>query len=133
MAEDNKTRSENSEIFKGDGPARHSAGMPTRNVMRDDFGFEIPVETVPLPSKGVTYTEDNPLYGAETIDIRAMTAREEDILTSKALIKKGTVITHLLKSCMVNKSINPDLMLLQLPFCKNHPWSPLLNLNLNLT
>ena len=40
-----------------------------------------------------------------------MTAREEDILTSRALIKKGTVITHLLQSCLVNKAINCLLML----------------------
>lgn len=111
MAEENTTRSEKNEIFKGDNPGARHPGMPTRNVMKDDFGFEIPVETVPLPSRGITYTDDNPLCRAETIDIRAMTAREEDILTSKALIKKGTVITHLLKSCMVDKSIEPDLML----------------------
>lgn len=110
MAEDKTTRSEKNEIFKGDGAARHP-GMPTRNVMKDDFGFEIPVETVPLPSCGVTYSPENPLSGVETIDIRAMTAREEDILTSKALIKKGTVITHLLKSCMVDKTIDPNSML----------------------
>tara|TARA_Y100000590_G_C15635192_1_gene982700 strand:+ start:605 stop:1453 length:849 start_codon:yes stop_codon:yes gene_type:complete len=101
-----KTRTEN-EIFK----AAQAQGMPTRNVMKDDFGFEIPVEAVPLPSRGVCYPVDSPLYGKETIEIRAMTAREEDILTSKALIKKGTVISHLLKSCMVNKDINPDDML----------------------
>jgi len=110
VAEDKTTRSEKNEIFKGDGPGHHP-GMPTRNVMKDDFGFEIPVETVPLPSKGVTYSEDNPLAGMETVEIRAMTAREEDILTSKALIKKGTVITHLLKSCLINKSIDPSTML----------------------
>lgn len=85
--------------------------MPTRNVMKDDFGFEIPVETVPLPSGGITYPEDHPLYGKSTVDIRAMTAREEDILTSKALIKKGTVISHLLKSCMIDKRVEPDDML----------------------
>ena len=110
MAEDKTTRSEKNEIFKGDGAARHP-GMPTRNVMKDDFGFEIPVETVPLPSCGVTYSPENPLSGVQTIDIRAMTAREEDILTSKALIKKGTVISHLLKSCMIDKSIDPEEML----------------------
>ena len=87
------------------------ANMPTRNVMKDDFGFEIPVETVPLPSGGIAYPEDHPLYGQTTVDIRAMTAREEDILTSKALIKKGTVISHLLKSCMIDKRIEPDDML----------------------
>lgn len=79
--------------------------------MRDDFGLEIPVESVPLPSLGATYDVGSALSGAETVEIRAMTAREEDILTSKALIKKGTVISHLLKSCMVDKSIDPDAML----------------------
>lgn len=104
---DNTTRTDNNEIFR----AAQAQGMPTRNVMKDDFGFEVPVEAVPLPSRGVCYSPDSPLYGKETIEIRAMTAREEDILTSKALIKKGTVISHLLKSCMVDKTINPDEML----------------------
>ena len=85
--------------------------MPTRNVMKDDFGFEIPVETVPLPSGGIVYPPEHPLHGCTTVDIRAMTAREEDILTSKALIKKGTVISHLLKSCMIDKRVEPDDML----------------------
>ena len=79
--------------------------------MKDDFGFEIPVEVVPLPSRGVTYPIDSPLHGRETLEIRAMTAREEDILTSKALIKKGTVISHLLQSCIVTEGINADQLL----------------------
>ncbi len=85
--------------------------MPTHNVMRDDFGFEIPVETVPLPSGGVCYDVDHPLHGKDTVEIRAMTAREEDILTSKALIKKGTVISHLIKSCMIDKRVDPESLL----------------------
>lgn len=85
--------------------------VPVRNVIKDDFGFEIPVETVPLPSGGKCYDADHPLHGKETVDIRAMTAREEDILTSKALIKKGTVITHLIKSCLIDKRIDPDTLL----------------------
>ena len=40
-----------------------------------------------------------------------MTAKEEDILTSRALIKNGTVITQLLKSCILNKLVDPDDML----------------------
>ncbi len=87
------------------------ATMPSRNVMKDDFGFEIPVETIPLPSGGKCYDVEHPLHGQSTVEIRAMTAREEDILTSKALIKKGTVISHLLKSCMIDKRVNPDTML----------------------
>ncbi len=85
--------------------------MPARNVMKDDFGFEIPVEVVPLPSGVKCYPAEHPLHGKTTVEIRAMTAREEDILTSKALIKKGTVISHLLKSCLIDKRVNPDDML----------------------
>ena len=98
--------SDRSEIF-----GSMKGQMPTRNVMKDDFGFEIPVETVPLPSGGRCYPTDHPLHGCDTVEIRAMTAREEDILTSKALIKKGTVISHLLKSCMIDKRVDPDTML----------------------
>jgi len=83
-------------------------GFATRNVMQDDFGMDIPVESVPLPSQGKIYPVDSASYNRETIDIKAMTAKEEDILTSRALIKKGTVITELLKSCIVDRSIDVD-------------------------
>jgi hypothetical protein len=79
--------------------------------MKDDFGFEIPVESVPIPSRGLAYPSDSALHCAESVDIRAMTAREEDILTSRALIKKGTVITELIKSCLVDKRIDVSKML----------------------
>ena len=78
------------------------------NVMKEDFGFEIAIESVPLPSRGIIYPQDSPLFGQETLDIKPMTAREEDILTSRAYIKNGTVLTKLMKSCLVDKSINPD-------------------------
>lgn len=83
-----------------------------KDVLRDEFGLEIPVENVPLPSKGVIYPPEHPLHMQETIQIRAMTAREEDILTSKALIKKGTVINELIKSCLIDKRIDPNDMIL---------------------
>ena len=109
MSEEERTRSERNEVFTAADAQR--AGIPVRNVMKDDFNFEVPVETVPLPSMGTVYSSDSPLFRQETIDIKAMTAKEEDILTSRALIKKGTVITHLLRSCMMDKRIDPDEML----------------------
>ena len=109
MSEEEFTRAERNEVFTAADAAR--AGHQVRNVMKDDFNFEVPVESVPLPSLGVVYGSDSPLFRQETIDIRAMTAKEEDILTSRALIKKGTVITHLLRSCMINKQVDPDEML----------------------
>lgn len=94
------------EVFGAEDAKR--AGFQVHNVMKDDFGFEIPVESVPLPSAGRVYPVESGLYNQETLDIRAMTAKEEDILTSRALIKKGTVISELIKSCLVNKNVNVD-------------------------
>ena len=85
--------------------------IQTSNVMRDDFGFEVPVESVPLPSKGVIYSEGGSLFGKDTVDIKPMTAKEEDILTSRAYIKNGTVLTKLLSSCIIDKSVNPDKLI----------------------
>ena len=85
-----------------------SGPIQKSNVAKDDFGLDIPVESVPLPSKGLIYPADSPLHGQETLDIRPMTAREEDILTSRAYIKNGTVISKLIDSCLVDKRINSD-------------------------
>ena len=79
--------------------------------MKDDFGFEVPTESVPLPSLGRVYPSDSKLFNRETVEIKAMTAKEEDILTSRALIKKGTVITHLIGSCLIDKGIEVDDMI----------------------
>ncbi len=100
----------NNDIFSGGAPGDRAkmTGMPVRNTMKDDFGLDIPTELVPLPSGGKVYGTDSPLHGQEAVEIRPMTAREEDILTSRALIKKGTVITELIRSCLVDKRIDPD-------------------------
>jgi len=99
---------ENNEVFTSGQAER--AGFATRNVMKDDFGFEIPTESIPLPTAGTVYPPESALHMQETVEVKSMTAREEDILTSRALIKKGTVITELIKSCLVNKSIDVDEM-----------------------
>ena len=98
------------EVFDAPSTAETLRGTP--GVQTADLDFEIPVETVPLPSRGLAYPEGHPLHHVSTVDIKAMTAREEDILTSKAFIKKGTVITQLLRSCLVDKTINPDSLLM---------------------
>ena len=82
-----------------------------QDLVKEKFNWEIPVEAVPLPSKGKVYPKDSPLYSREFIEIKSMTAREEDILMSSALIKQGKVLTQLLASCIVDKSINPDDLL----------------------
>ena len=89
-----------------------SSNIPTRDVLKEDFGWEVPVETVPLPSQGLTYDPDSSLYNRKSLDIKAMTAKEEDILTSQALIKRGETVSELVKSCLSDKTINVDDMLL---------------------
>lgn len=76
-----------------------------------DLGIHVPVEVVPLPSRGVVYPKTSPLHMASEVQIRAMTSREEDILTSRALIKSGVVISRLIQSCLVDKRVNVREML----------------------
>ena len=77
-----------------------------------DDGYAPPVTSVRLPSNGLTYKSDSPLYRCDSLDIKAMTAKEEDILSSVSLIKKGTVLTTLMRSCITNRMIDPDKMLI---------------------
>jgi len=66
---------------------------------------------VVLPSKGKLYPVGHPLHDAEFIEIKEMTAKEEDILTSRILLKKGTAIDRVLENCIVNKKIDQSALL----------------------
>tara|TARA_R110001583_G_scaffold12000_3_gene53530 strand:- start:13690 stop:14508 length:819 start_codon:yes stop_codon:yes gene_type:complete len=83
-----------------------------QNLVEELFDWTVPVEAVPLPSEGKVYSPDSPLHSKSLVEIKAMTAQEEDILSSPALIRQGTVITQLIKSCIIDKKINVDNMLL---------------------
>ena len=61
---------------------------------------QFPAEEVTLPSKGLLYPEDSPLRSG-ILEMKYMTAREEDILTNVNLIENGTVIDKLLESLIV--------------------------------
>lgn len=76
-----------------------------------DLAFATPTLFVELPSKGRFYKSGSPLHGRETVEIKFMTAKEEDILTSKALIKKGLVLDRLLESVIIDKNINVNELL----------------------
>jgi len=73
--------------------------------------YKFPTEMVDLPSKGYFYFEGHPLSSGK-VEVKYMTAKEEDILTSQNLIKQGTAIDTLLKSLIVDKSVNMDDMLI---------------------
>ena len=73
--------------------------------------YKFPTEIVDLPSKGHFYVQGHPLSSGK-VEIKYMTAKEEDILTSQNLIQQGTVIEKLLQSLIVDKSVKVDDMLI---------------------
>ena len=76
------------------------------------FSFVVPTEFIELPSKGLFYGPNHPLHNPETIEVKQMTAKEEDILTSKALLKKGVALDRVISSVIINKNIDPNTMLI---------------------
>jgi hypothetical protein len=62
--------------------------------------YDFPTEVVELPSKGLLYSKDNPLSSGK-VEMKYMTAREEDILTTPSLIKQGVVLDRLFQSLVV--------------------------------
>lgn len=72
--------------------------------------FKIPTESVDLPSKGKFYPEEHPLKGG-TVEMKYMTAKEEDILTNQNYISKGIVIDKLLQSLIVTDFNYDDLLI----------------------
>ena len=69
--------------------------------------FKFPTEEVELPSKGLIYSKDNPLSSGK-VEVKYMTAKEEDILSNQSFIQKGVVLDKLLKSVIIDKDINID-------------------------
>ena len=68
-----------------------------------------PTEIVDLPSEGWFYPKDHPLASGQ-IEMRYMSARDEDILTSANLIKKGVVLDKLLRGLIVTPCNYDDIL-----------------------
>ncbi len=75
--------------------------------MADTKQPKFPSEVIDLPSGGVVYPKDSPLSKGKIV-IKYMTAKEEDILTSQNLIKKGIVIDVLLNSLILTKGVTSE-------------------------
>ena len=73
--------------------------------------YDFPTETITLPSQGLGYPEGHPLTKGE-ITIKLMTAKEEDILASPNLIKKGILLDKLLEAVVVEDGVKADDLLI---------------------
>lgn len=75
------------------------------------LNFVSPTEFVDLPSGGKFYPQGHPLHGKDSLEIKFMTAKEEDIITSKSLLKKGVAIDRMLQSLIVDKNLKLEHLL----------------------
>lgn len=82
----------------------------TSTVKESNTQPKYPTEVVDLPSKGHFYNQDSELSSGK-VELKMMTAKEEDILTNENLIKKGEVLNKMLQSLIINKNINTDELL----------------------
>ena len=95
-------------------PPEVRAAMQGTSVKSIDSPMEktkYPSELINLPSEGFFYPEGSPLSKGQ-VDIKYMTAREEDILTSQNLIKKGVVLERLLESLIITPGVKIDDLLI---------------------
>ena len=74
-------------------------------------GFAVPRDFVMLPSKGVIYPIDSPLHGLEEIEVRHLTAQDEDVLTSRSLLRSGKALDAVLNNVILNKSVKADKLI----------------------
>ena len=89
-----------------------SGPSPSQMIQNENpgFSFVVPTEFVELPTGGRYYPENHPLHNQESIEIKQMTAKEEDMLTSQTLLRKGVALERVLSSLIMDKSINTDTL-----------------------
>jgi len=98
------------------GAKQPNTTAPVQQMANNDtggttFSFVVPTEFVELPSGGKYYPEGHSLHNEGSIEIKQMTAREEDILTSRTLLKKGVALDRVIRNLIIDKSIDPDSLL----------------------
>jgi len=99
------------------GTKQHDTSAAATQVLNENtpnsgFSFVVPTEFVELPSGGRFYPEGHPLCGQESIEIKQMTAKEEDLLTSRTLLKKGVALDRVIQNIIVDRKIDPDSLLI---------------------
>jgi hypothetical protein len=100
-----KSLEQNDEILALESKVQNSSGGLNLN-------FVAPTEFIELPSQGKFYPDGHPLRDVSNVEIKQMTAKEEDILTNRSFIKKGVALERLLESLIVDKRVNPGDMLI---------------------
>ena len=83
-----------------------------KKVLLSDLSLMMPTESVELPSHGRLYGKESSLYGRTELEIKSLTAKEEDILSSSEYMEKGNIFDKLLESILIDKTVNPKELLI---------------------
>ena len=86
-------------------PKPTTAPQPSTPATPSKPKFKFPTEMVDLPSKGIIYPKENP-FSTGTVEMKYMTAKEEDIITNQSYIQKGIVIDKLLEALVVTNNVD---------------------------
>ena len=83
---------------------------PPKQRNDNPFGlsFVVPTEIVTLPSGGHLYPENSALKGLKEVEVKSMTAAEEDIMINDSFIQKGVVFDRLIDSIMITPGIKSE-------------------------
>jgi hypothetical protein len=112
MSEENISITRPSTIVGGPPIARQpsmSQPVTTNTGPSNKLTNNFPTETIELPSQGHFYPDGHPLSDGH-LELKMMTAREEDILTNQNLIRKGIVLDRLLESLIVTPVKIDDIL-----------------------
>tara|TARA_R110000824_G_scaffold6830_2_gene31472 strand:- start:3861 stop:4724 length:864 start_codon:yes stop_codon:yes gene_type:complete len=107
--------SRNRDRLKGGAQGADTAPPPQvlqEGAENNGFSFVVPTEFVELPSGGKFYPEGHPLHDQGSIEIKQMTAKEEDMLTSRTLLKKGVALDRVIRNIIVDRRIDIDSLLI---------------------
>ena len=95
-------------------PEEEAAFNRARNLgQRADevAGFKVPTDFVQLPSGGKVYPVNSHLHNVKEVELRHLTAADEDILTSRSLLRSGKAIDAVISACLADKRINVEELL----------------------
>lgn len=92
-------------------PPQQAAPIPHSFERQDNpFGlsFVVPTEIVKLPSGGYLYDENSPLRGLKEVEVKAVTAAEEDIMINDSFIQQGVVFNRLIDSIVITPGVSSE-------------------------
>ena len=92
---------------------KHSETAPAAVAQQGaEFSFVAANDIVELPSKGEFYPSGHPLRENPVVEVKQMTAKEEDILLNQSYLKQGITVEKLLESLVLTNGFNLDDLLI---------------------